>query len=350
MSEFDCIVIGAGLAGLAAARDLQSAGVATLVLEGSDRPGGRVKSDLIDGYRLDHGFQVFNSGYPHIKNTGLLKELGFTPFVKGLIPFRVVGKIASPSDLITPFLRGVFLTNPSQVDHKVRREIYRSFLHGRAGLLRAGAGSFTDALAAPISDIHYGETAHRIDGQSVTTDYATYSARHIVVATDPVTATQLLPEIEVVRMNSSTTWYHISDEPIPNGSRFAVNLHGALINSVAISDIQPSYAPAGKQLFSSTSLNIVSESEIRRDLSNIWGRDTTRWELIGRYEIRQSLPVHPQGKPLYSAVQLEEGLFVIGDHRAYPSQQGAMESGKRAARKIIEREVRERSLNVGNQR
>lgn len=342
MIEFDVIVVGAGLAGLAAARDLQIAGLSTLVLEASDRPGGRVKSDLIDGFTLDHGFQVFNSGYPHIKNTGLLKPLGFTPLVKGLAPFRIVGRISSPADLITPFLRGVFLTDPSRVDHKVRREIYLSFVRGRAGLVREGAGAFTAALAGPIADIHHNETVHEIDGRVVTSDHTTYSARHIVIATDPVTATQLVPEIDVVRMNSSTTWYHVSDLPIPRASRFAVNLRGPLINSVAISDIQPSYAPSGKQLFSSTSLTVVSESEIRRDLAKIWGRDTSGWELIARYEIKQSLPVHPEGKPLYSSVEVRDGLYVVGDHRAYPSQQGAMESGKRAARKIIEREVRAR--------
>jgi len=59
--------------------------------------------------------------------------------------------------------------------------------------------------------------------------------------------------------------------------------------------------------------------------------------LIARYEIKQSLPIHPEGKPLFSPVQLREGLSVVGDHRAYPSQQGAMESGKRAARLIIGR-------------
>lgn len=337
MIEFDCIIVGAGLAGLTAARDLQSAGISTLVIESSDRPGGRVKSDLIDGYILDHGFQVFNSGYPHIKNSGILKELGFTPLVKGLTPYRLVGEIKLPADLLAPFLRGVFLTDPSQVDHKVRRKIYTSFLRGRTGLVRGGAGSFSERFAQPVTDIHYGETVHRIEGQSVMTDHAMYTAREIIVATDPVTATQLLPEIDVVTMNTSTTWYHVSDVDVPKANRFAVNIRGALINSIAISDVAPSYAPEGKQLFSSTSLAIVSESEIRRELARIWGRDTSKWELIARYEIKQSLPIHPEGKPLFSPVQLREGLFVVGDHRGYPSQQGAMESGKRAARLIIER-------------
>jgi len=336
MIEADCIVIGAGFAGLAAARDLQSAGISTLVIESTDRPGGRVKSDLIGGYILDHGFQVFNSGYPHIKNTGLLNELGFIPLVRGVTPYRLVARVSSPSDLVKPFLRGVFLADPSQVDHKVRRTIYKSFLRGRAGLVQSGAGSFSDRYAEPVADIHYGETVHSIDGQFISTDHATYSARNIIVATDAITATQLLSELDVVRMNSSTTWYHVSDHEVPRAGRFAVSRSGPLINSIAISDVAPTYAPVGKQLFSSTSLTLASESEIRRELSRMWGRDTSKWEFVARYEIKKSLPVHPEGKPLFSPVAIREGLFVVGDHRAYPSQQGAMESGKRAARTIIE--------------
>jgi hypothetical protein len=72
--------------------------------------------------------------------------------------------------------------------------------------------------------------------------------------------------------------------------------------------------------------------------------------LIARYEIKKSLPVHPSGKPLYSKFEIEPGLFVIGDHRAYPSQQGAMESGRRVARVIIERALRARSQGADNQR
>jgi NAD(P)-binding Rossmann-like domain/Flavin containing amine oxidoreductase len=343
MSEdFDCLIVGAGLSGLTAARHLQSAGLSVLVIESSDRPGGRVKSDVIDGFTLDHGFQVINRGYSNVKETRILDTLNFTPMVDGLIPFRIAGSINRPNDFTVPFLRGVFLTDPKQVSARVRTEIYWSFLRGKPGFIDGGVSSFSEALAKPLHDIHYGETAHFVEARSVTTDHARYQAKSVIVATDPVTANQLLPGIDVVIMNGSTTWYHISRVHIPEAGKFTVATQGSVINSFAISDRVSSYAPAGVQLFSSTTLSHVSESEVRRELSKIWKTDTSHWELIACYEIKKSLPLHPTGKPLYSEFEIEDGLFVVGDHRAYPSQQGAMESGKRAALTIIERALRGR--------
>jgi phytoene dehydrogenase-like protein len=60
------VVIGAGLAGLSAALTLQDAGAQVTVLESSDRPGGRVASDIIDGFILDRGFQLINMNYPEV--------------------------------------------------------------------------------------------------------------------------------------------------------------------------------------------------------------------------------------------------------------------------------------------
>src|SRR5947209_17286008 len=61
------IVIGAGLAGLACARELQRNGREFLVLEASDAPGGRVRTDVVDGFRLDRGFQVLLTEYPECR-------------------------------------------------------------------------------------------------------------------------------------------------------------------------------------------------------------------------------------------------------------------------------------------
>jgi phytoene dehydrogenase-like protein len=73
MSNNRVIVIGAGLAGLSAARYLTRNGVDCTVLEASDGVGGRVRTDLVDGYRLDRGFQVLLTGYPEAK-----KQLDYT--------------------------------------------------------------------------------------------------------------------------------------------------------------------------------------------------------------------------------------------------------------------------------
>ena len=61
-------VVGAGLAGLTAAIYLQRNGADVTVFESSDRVGGRVASDLIDGFICDRGFQVINPSYSEIRD------------------------------------------------------------------------------------------------------------------------------------------------------------------------------------------------------------------------------------------------------------------------------------------
>ena len=63
-SSTDVVVVGAGLAGLNATRHLVGAGLDVVVVEASDRVGGRVQTDEVDGFLMDHGFQLYNPAYP----------------------------------------------------------------------------------------------------------------------------------------------------------------------------------------------------------------------------------------------------------------------------------------------
>lgn len=64
MSQPPVIIVGAGLAGLACALELERNGVDCQLLESSDAPGGRVRTDQIEGFLLDRGFQVYLTAYP----------------------------------------------------------------------------------------------------------------------------------------------------------------------------------------------------------------------------------------------------------------------------------------------
>ena len=61
---FDVVIVGGGLAGLTCARRLQAQGRACLVLDAADAVGGRVRTDHVDGFQLDRGFQVLLTAYP----------------------------------------------------------------------------------------------------------------------------------------------------------------------------------------------------------------------------------------------------------------------------------------------
>jgi len=83
----DVAIVGAGLAGLAAARQLAIHGVDVVVLEAAEQVGGRVRTDRRDGLLLDHGFQLYNPAYPEaarVLDHELLELRAFTPGVVAL--------------------------------------------------------------------------------------------------------------------------------------------------------------------------------------------------------------------------------------------------------------------------
>jgi phytoene dehydrogenase-like protein len=65
-NDVDVVVVGAGLAGLCCAHEVARAGRSVTVLEASDGVGGRVRTDLVDGFRLDRGFQILLTAYPEV--------------------------------------------------------------------------------------------------------------------------------------------------------------------------------------------------------------------------------------------------------------------------------------------
>ena len=81
-------IIGAGVSGLIAAKVLENSGYAPVVLEATDRAGGRVKTDLIDGFQLDHGFQVLLSSYPAAQKYLDFKALELQELRSGAVIFK----------------------------------------------------------------------------------------------------------------------------------------------------------------------------------------------------------------------------------------------------------------------
>lgn len=100
------VVIGAGLAGLAAATTLHRAGRDVLVLEAADEVGGRVRTDQLDGFLLDRGFQVLLTGYPEAHRQLDLERLDLQRFEPGALVwlgkrgYRVGDPFRKPSTLL----------------------------------------------------------------------------------------------------------------------------------------------------------------------------------------------------------------------------------------------------------
>ncbi|MCU0230319.1 MAG: FAD-dependent oxidoreductase, partial [Acidobacteria bacterium] len=206
----DVIVIGGGLAGLACALRLQQQGIEALVLEGADRVGGRVRTDRVEGFALDRGFQVYLTAYPEGRRVLDLDALGLRPFYPGALvrrrgrfhkladpwrrPFDALGALASPvgtlkdklrvrslrrrvcsgtveerlsapqtttlaalrrdgfSDgmieaFFRPFLGGVFLESELQTSSRMLEFVFRMFSVGDAALPASGMQAIPEQLA-----------------------------------------------------------------------------------------------------------------------------------------------------------------------------------------------------------
>ncbi|MFM7244663.1 MAG: NAD(P)/FAD-dependent oxidoreductase [Planctomycetaceae bacterium] len=86
MSEpLDCVIVGAGIAGLACAGELGRRGRRVIVLEATDRVGGRVATDTVEGFRIDRGFQVYNDAYPEGRRQLDLESLALGRFEPGAL-------------------------------------------------------------------------------------------------------------------------------------------------------------------------------------------------------------------------------------------------------------------------
>lgn len=97
MANKKVIVVGAGMAGLAAAFRLRNAGVDVTVLESSDHVGGRLMTDSRDGYKIERGAQLITSTYRNA--LGLVKELGLEADLKPTSPWMAIVKDGRPRRL-----------------------------------------------------------------------------------------------------------------------------------------------------------------------------------------------------------------------------------------------------------
>lgn len=381
------LVIGAGLAGMSAAITLQKNGAEVVVVEASDRAGGRVASDLIDGFILDRGFQLINANYPEIKSGGYLSDLDFkvAPRTVGVATSTGIVRLGDPrsalfsifssktgsifakvnflkylatnprqdesvedhllrsgtSDLYTkvlrPFLQGVFLADPSQVSAIIGREVIASFINGKSGIPSQGVGELAARMAEQIKDLRFNTQVEEIDSEGVVTNHGRFRATGVIMATDLTTAGQLLGAQEIGRLARSTTWYHSTSASPSDNAELIIDsqARGPVINSIVISNLSPAYAPISQHLISSTTIKNSSESEVRRHLTQMWGVSTDEWRFLAKYEINSALPIFERGFIKRTSVKSQNNIYCAGDYLESPSQNGALLSGRKAAERLL---------------
>ena len=88
IKDYNIHIVGAGISGLVAAIVLEQNGYSPILIEATDKVGGRVKTDIVDGYRLDHGFQVLLTASPAAKKYLDFEALDLQHFLPGACIFK----------------------------------------------------------------------------------------------------------------------------------------------------------------------------------------------------------------------------------------------------------------------
>lgn len=273
--KVDVVVVGAGLAGLAAARRLAIAGKSVCVVEASDEIGGRVRTDRIDGLILDRGFQLYNPAYEEGFHILDLKSLNLKPLTAGIItsidgrqykiadprhePSWAVDSMIAPigsiktklkfaryaiatslfkkdvdpfdqrtdqflsrnfgqeftQKVLRPFLAGVFLEDDLATSKRFFDIVLKTFVKGRPGVPENGMFEIPKQLAAqlPANSIHLNTTVTQISPGKVQTSQGDIACRAIILAANARSAASIIPKLSAPASNSVTTWYHLADCP-----------------------------------------------------------------------------------------------------------------------------------------
>ncbi|MDT0405879.1 MULTISPECIES: NAD(P)/FAD-dependent oxidoreductase [Streptomyces] len=450
--QADVVIVGAGVAGLSAARRLTSAGVTTMVLEAAQEVGGRMATEKVDGFRLDRIGRLLSTAYPELRPDGGLDGLVLRPFAPGVLlhsdgrhhragvqpgargarsargalyavralasapragggprrPVAVPGRQVSvprsrtgaplgtavdqarlgaafsklagtpverllarpettaaealpgrglPARTIDGFLRpllAALLCDPELTTSSRCADLaLRAFASGRLCVPEGGAEALPRRLerGLPAGTVHTGVRVTSVSTTSVTTaEHGEFRCGAVLVATGAREAAELLPGLRVPDFHPVTVLHHTTDEAPGTGASLLLDAErgGPVAHTAVVSRVDPSRAPAGRTLVSSTVLGPPVpgvDTAVRMHLARLYGVPTGRWETVGVYHSPEAVPAMRPPHDLRRPVRLLAGLYVCGDHRDTGTVQGALHSAHRAAGAILADLGADRSLH-----
>ncbi|MEU4271223.1 NAD(P)/FAD-dependent oxidoreductase [Streptomyces sp. NPDC026092] len=426
----DVVIVGAGIAGLAAAHRLTSAGLGVTVLEADPRVGGRMVTDDVDGFRLDRVGPLLTTSYAELLRTRGLAGVTLRPFAPGAMvhsdgryvrigePFphprrraphsrgwgsphaawRVGGAYTvaralasaprNPAASLDQARLGASLARlattpvqrlltrqertarealtarlPARTVQSVLRPLVaallgdpdlgtssryadlalRAFARGRLSVPEGGSGMLPELLAAalPEGTVRTGVRVTEVGIDRVgTAEHGVFGCRSVILATGARTAAELLPGLRLPAFHAVTVLHHTAPEPPTRDPVLLLESDpgGPVAHSAVMSAVDPSRAPDGRALVTSTVLGAPPddmERRVRKHLATLYGTSTDEWELLALHHTPDAIPAMPPPHDPRRPVRLLAGLYVCGDHRDTSTPQGALTSAHRAAHALL---------------
>ena len=404
-------IIGAGISGLTAAVYLHQKNYNVQILEATDRVGGRIKTDCVDGFRLDRGFQVLLTDYPETKALLNYKKLNLKPFLPGATvlydggQFDIADPFRRPTALLStlfapvgtlkdkiqtfwlkhklvrilntaifkqpetdtysqlkkygfsqkmidrfykPFFSGIFLENELTTSSNMFDFVMKQFSTGDAAIPELGMEEIPKQLAAmlPENSIQFKTKVTSIDNNTIyLEDGSQIVSDKIIIATEATSlAGNYIPKQKQQSHSVTTVYFEATKAPT---TKAVVILNAAshkkwVNNLTVMSNISSKYAPTGKVLLS-ISYNGIPEIEdtivaenMKAELKQWYGNQVDDWKMLKTYRIQYALPNQDSvcDELTKTDLQINDNLFICGDHLMNGSINAAMKSGRLVAELI----------------
>ncbi|WJX52584.1 hypothetical protein P8452_38681 [Trifolium repens] len=349
------IIIGAGLAGLAAATHLNSQNIPFLLLESSNAVGGRVRTDIVDGFLLDRGFQIFITAYPEAQKLLNYQSLNLQKFYSGA-KIYYNGQFHTVADPLRHFLDSAkSLTNPIG-------SIFDKLLIGttRIGVLTKSDEQILTAEEVPTIDLlkklGFSDSIIRrffrpfFGGIFFDPDLETTSRLFDFIFkclalgenTLPANGISAIPEQLAANLPSDSILLNTKAVSIDFGNSNSPRVtlqNGEILNSelgviVAVEEPALIKLLPGKINPEESEDELVSK--VIQELSDWFGdKMVKKWKHLRTYRIEYAQPNQCPPSNLKKNPRIEPGLYLCGDYLTSATFDGALVSGRRAAESLL---------------
>ncbi len=389
------VILGAGMAGLQAANELHRKGTPFMLIDRNERPGGRVQSDVIDGFILDHGFQVLQTNYPSVQRSLDLKALNLSSFDSGaklwhkdqwldflnplrhglrflslvpaLISFKdicLLGRLwvklqwqgnalvesqestaallnrwgfseRFRSSFIEPFFRGIFLDGLLNQPASLFFFFMQQLLEGQAALPSKGMGAIAEQMLKdlPADSVRLGVEVVKVEGNFVELKGGDrVEFERLIIALNPQSAADLLGVHLPQEAHLGVKTFYFSAPARETKSKLLRLLPSE--SGLLHYSFLSHVAPS----YAPEGFDLIEVSTLDLTISEKEVLESLAnyemvdgFRFIKSYELAQSLPK----TNFYSALQQtadSNGYLLAGDYTLMPSLQGAMVSGQKAAK------------------
>lgn len=328
------VVVGAGLSGLAASLEIEKLGGAVTILERTDTLGGRVKTDRMNGFLLDHGFQVLLTSYPELKRLNILDSLNLKAFLSGAIchrdhsSYRLINPFRHFTQFLTnihnlslvtyldflklariicskasftcstdkllqdrgisfdtrhyfldPFFGGVFLDKKLDARAQIFVEYLRLFLRGFATLPEQGMQALPKAIHNKLKNtrVLFNEEVMEIaEDRVVLASGDRISGDAVIVAVDNPALEAWVEDSRAIESKSVRCFYFSAPQgQIKKIPFLHLGNDGPVTNLCVPNHIQPSYAPKEFDLISATVVD--SEWQKKTNLEKFVKENVSSW-------------------------------------------------------------------------